>query len=146
VENVYQLYRSLQAVPKGSLWATSHRPSHRLHGWLHITLLPWLLLGLPWHRLQGRKPGQDHVCHPVLCISLYNHVLRVEECTSNIPAGHLSLSGSYLASMAGRPRSGRPALGCITSWSCSLDCFLEAVGLTAMGAVLTWRESIGRPA
>ena len=85
------LHWSQQALPEGPLCAATHRPSYWLYGRLHTTLLPWLLLGLPSDRPQGRRLDQDCIHHPIWRLCIQNYVFWAEECMSYIPAGHSTL-------------------------------------------------------
>jgi hypothetical protein len=40
---------------------------------------------------QGRRLGEDHVHHPVWCVQLHDHVFRVEERQSYLPASYSGL-------------------------------------------------------
>jgi hypothetical protein len=58
---------------------------------LRPTLLPRLLLRVPIDRDQGRRPGEDRVHHPVWCVLLHDHVLRVEERRRHLPMSYPGL-------------------------------------------------------
>jgi hypothetical protein len=91
VEDVCRLHRPQQALPQGPLRVAADRSSHRLHCELRPTLLPRLLLRVPPDLYQGRRPGEDHVHHPVWRLLLHDNVIRVEERWRYVPTSYLGL-------------------------------------------------------
>jgi hypothetical protein len=56
--------------------------------WLHLALLPRLLLRLPLDSSQGGRLDQNGVHYPLWSISLHYNIIWVEERRSHLPTGH----------------------------------------------------------
>jgi len=78
VEDVRRLYRSKQALPKGSFRATTYRSSNRLDSRMRPVILHRMLLRISSDHPKRGRPNQDGLHHPLRGIRQQDHVIRPE--------------------------------------------------------------------